>query len=161
MPLNDDGLKRRFSSRIRDFTRGGLLSAGALLALFPGAWAAETDATEYASLGSEAKSEFPPLPPAVAVEQSIQLNGHPLRYCAAVGALPVRNENGRIIAEVVHTDYTVKGAGDSRRPVTFVFAGGPAVASGALNLGGIGPKWVRTGLRCRGTTRAPGWDSPI
>jgi carboxypeptidase C (cathepsin A) len=84
----------------------------------------------------------PPLPPDAHVEQTIQLDGHALRYTATVGTLPVYSTDGKNTGEVVFTAYTVDGAD---RPVTFALNGGPGAASVYLNLGAIGPKHVAFG----------------
>ena len=67
-----------------------------------------------------------------------------MAYTATVGSLPVRDEHGKRIADVVYTAYVAEGPG-AGRPVTFAFNGGPGAASCYLNLGAIGPKRVQFG----------------
>src|SRR3569833_726872 len=81
------------------------------------------------------KSALPPLPPEAHVQQTIQLDGKALKYTVSVGALPVRDGEGKVAGEVVVTAYTVEGA---NRPVTFAFIGGPGASSVYLNLGVFG-----------------------
>ena len=88
------------------------------------------------------KNTLPPLPPPAHVQQSIQLNGKTLKYTVTVGALPVRDKDGKIAGEVVVTSYTMDG---ENRPVTFAFNGGPGASSVYLNLGAIGPKHLNFG----------------
>ena len=88
------------------------------------------------------KNTLPPLPPAAHVQQSIQLDGKTLKYTVTVGALPVRDKDGKVAGEVVVTAYTVDGA---NRPVTFAFNGGPGASSVFLNFGAIGPKHMNAG----------------
>lgn len=88
------------------------------------------------------KSALPPLPPPAHVQQSIQLDGKTLKYTVTVGALPVRDKDGKVAGEVVVTAYTVDG---ENRPVTFAFNGGPGASSVYLNLGAIGPKHMDFG----------------
>ncbi len=98
----------------------------------------------------EAKPETPavkaPTPPGLPadahVAQTIQVEGKPLKYTATVGALPVKNAEGKPTGEVVFTSYIVDAP---NRPVTFAFNGGPGAASVYLNLGAIGPKRVAFG----------------
>lgn len=52
-----------------------------------------------------------------------------------IGANPERPD-----AEIFHIAYTLKGADPAKRPVTFVFNGGPGAASIYLHLSAIGPK---------------------
>jgi len=88
------------------------------------------------------KSSLPPLPADAHTQQSIELNGKTLRYTVTVGALPVRDADGKTAGQVVLTAYTVEG--DSR-PVTFAFNGGPGASSVFLNFGAIGPKHLNVG----------------
>ena len=87
-----------------------------------------------------------PFPAPASVAQSIHVDGRQLNYTATVGSLPVRDEHGKKIADIVYTAYTLDSArGDPDRPVTFAFNGGPGAASVYLNLGAIGPKRVPFG----------------
>ena len=90
-------------------------------------------------------ADLPPLPPEVSVKQTTHVAGKALAYTATVGALPVRNDKGKAIAEVVYTAYTLDGPRDPDRPVTFAFNGGPGAASVFLNLGAIGPRRIEFG----------------
>jgi carboxypeptidase C (cathepsin A) len=87
-------------------------------------------------------SKAPPLPAEAHVQQSIELNGKTLKYTVTVGALPVRDKDGKTTGEVVLTAYTVEG---SNRPVTFAMNGGPGASSVYLNFGAIGPKHLQAG----------------
>ncbi len=88
------------------------------------------------------KNALPPLPADAHTQQSIELNGKTLHYTVTVGALPVRDEEGKIAGQVVVTAYTVEG---ENRPVTFAFNGGPGASSVYLNFGAIGPKHLQAG----------------
>jgi carboxypeptidase C (cathepsin A) len=88
------------------------------------------------------KSALPPLPADAHVQQSIQSDGKTLHYTVTVGALPVRDKDGKIAGQVVLTAYTVEG---SDRPVTFALNGGPGASSVYLNFGAIGPKHLQAG----------------
>ncbi|HTV57170.1 MAG TPA: peptidase S10 [Terriglobia bacterium] len=86
---------------------------------------------------SSAKNELPPLPPNKSIEQSTVLDGQTLDYKVTVGAINLRDPNGKIAGKVVYTAYTIPG---KDRPVTFAFNGGPGASSVFLNFGAIGPK---------------------
>ena len=88
------------------------------------------------------KNQLPPLPAEKSVQQSMELNGKTLHYTVTVGALPVRDKDGKTAGEVVVTSYTMQG---ENRPVTFAFNGGPGASSVYLNLGAIGPKHLNFG----------------
>ena len=88
------------------------------------------------------KLALPPLPADAHVQQTMDLNGKTLHYTVTVGALPVRDKDGKEAGQVVVTSYTVEG---KDRPVTFAMNGGPGAASVYLNLGAIGPKHLQAG----------------
>ena len=83
------------------------------------------------------KSTLPPLPADAHVDQTMELNGKTLHYTVNVGALPVRDSDGKTVGQVVLTSYTMSG---NDRPVTFALNGGPGASSVYLNFGAIGPK---------------------
>jgi carboxypeptidase C (cathepsin A) len=85
---------------------------------------------------------LPPFPADKTVAQTMQLGGRTLKYQATVGSLPVLDEKGKTIGNVMFTAYTMPGAD---RPVTFALNGGPGAASVYLNIGAIGPKRVQFG----------------
>lgn len=105
---------------------------------------ADTKAAEEKDEAPE--KDLPPFPEAKSVRQSAVIGGRTVNYTATVGALPVKDEKGKLIGEVVYTAYTVPGAA-TQRPVTFAFNGGPGAASVYLNLGAIGPKRVQFGAQ--------------
>ena len=86
--------------------------------------------------------KLPPFPADRTVPQSMQLGGRSLKYNATVGSLPVLDQKGKVIANVMFTAYTMPG---TDRPVTFALNGGPGAASVYLNLGALGPKRVQFG----------------
>jgi carboxypeptidase C (cathepsin A) len=103
--------------------------------------AAAAEKPAPAEKGAE-KPTLPPLPAAAHVQQTMTLNGKTLKYTVTVGALPVRDKDGKTAGEVVLTAYTVEG---DNRPVTFAMNGGPGAASVYLNLGAIGPRHLQAG----------------
>ena len=65
-------------------------------------------------------------------------------YDAKAGMLPIGADPERPDAEIFHVSYTLKDADPAKRPVTFVFNGGPGAASIYLHLSAIGPKTIVT-----------------
>jgi carboxypeptidase C (cathepsin A) len=136
-----------------------MIAAAAVVALSFGlsaatAWAADdapakSDAKDKGDKSGDKKDgiDLPPFPADASVKQVTHVAGKTLNYTAAVGSLPVRDEKGKKIAEVVFTAYTLDGPKDPNRPVTFAFNGGPGAASVYLNLGAIGPKRVQFGAQ--------------
>lgn len=103
---------------------------------------AATDKDKPAEKPATDKNALPPLPSEAHAQQTIVLDGKTLHYTVTVGALPVRDGEGKLAGEVVVTSYTMEGA---NRPVTFAFNGGPGASSVYLNFGAIGPKHMDAG----------------
>jgi carboxypeptidase C (cathepsin A) len=96
------------------------LCLGALLVLFgtsPGAVAEDTQAHKTAQADENATQD------------------------AAKLHLPPKSPQGKTKAEIFSVAY-VTDPEDSKRPITFVFNGGPGAASAYLHLGAIGPKII-------------------
>jgi carboxypeptidase C (cathepsin A) len=95
--------------------------------------------------GKEGKDDFsklPPFPADKSVRQTTTVDGRSLSYDATVGSLPVVDDKGKTIADVMFVAYTMPG---KDRPVTFALNGGPGASSVYLNLGALGPKRVQFG----------------
>jgi carboxypeptidase C (cathepsin A) len=63
-------------------------------------------------------------------------------YASAAGMLKIGKDPERPDAEIFHVAYTLKSADTAKRPVTFVFNGGPGAASIYLHIAAIGPKTI-------------------
>lgn len=88
--------------------------------------------------------ELPAFPADKSVKQTTVIAGKTIAYTATVGSLPVRDEKGKKVAEVVYTSYVLDGPRDPNRPITVAFNGGPGAASVYLNFA-LGPKRVQFG----------------
>jgi carboxypeptidase C (cathepsin A) len=73
--------------------------------------------------------------------RSIPFRGRTLAYTVTPGHLTIRNDKGEPIASMFYTAYTIPSAGP-RRPVTFLFNGGPGSATMWLHMGSFGPMKV-------------------
>jgi carboxypeptidase C (cathepsin A) len=83
-------------------------------------------------------------PPPVVTRHEVTAAGKRLAYTVSTGMMPFRNAEGVHEANVFVMAYTLGDErGDVKRPVTFVFNGGPGSSSVWLHLGGLGPKRVR------------------
>jgi len=114
------------------------------------AYADDAPPAKTAEAKAPDKSDLPPLPADAHVKQTIRLAGREVAYTATVGTIPVRDDKGKLIGQVVFTAYTLDGPADSNRSVTFAFNGGPGAASVYLNLGAIGPKRIPFGAAGNG-----------
>jgi carboxypeptidase C (cathepsin A) len=85
-------------------------------------------------------------PPPSVTQHSMRLDGADLPYTARTGFLPLRDGKGTTLANIFYVAYQ-REPQDPKRPVTFVFNGGPGAASAYLHLGTIGPKVVAVSAR--------------
>jgi carboxypeptidase C (cathepsin A) len=70
-------------------------------------------------------------------------NGQRIAYRAEMSETPIRDEAGNVSARLVSIAYVAEEAGDpNRRPVLFVFNGGPISASVYLHMGAFGPRRI-------------------
>jgi carboxypeptidase C (cathepsin A) len=77
----------------------------------------------------------------VIVHRVLELKGAKIPYTVAVESSDVANADGKPSARLVSFGYTADQPGDlSKRPVLFIFNGGPISASLYLHLGVMGPK---------------------
>jgi carboxypeptidase C (cathepsin A) len=81
-------------------------------------------------------------------QHSLSIGGRSIRYDATAGTLLVRNERDEPTASIGYIAYVQRGAGDlgdaGRRPITFVFNGGPGSSSIWLHMGALGPRRIIT-----------------
>lgn len=71
-------------------------------------------------------------------------NGQKISYKAVVAETFLRNNKGEITGAMWSTSYLKEGTDGSKRPVTFIFNGGPGSSSVWLHMGFFGPKVVKT-----------------
>jgi carboxypeptidase C (cathepsin A) len=116
------------------------------LALSSPAFAQDTPAGDAPS--TEAKQAPKPNPDQVKasveedaqpVRRSIPFHGRTLAYTVTPGHLTIRNDKGEPTASMFYVAYTMPGARGQRRPVTFLFNGGPGSSTMWLHMGSVGP----------------------
>jgi carboxypeptidase C (cathepsin A) len=100
------------------------------------------------------------LPPDAVSDKEINIGGRTLAYTATAGTLSLFDQSGERSAAVFYTAYATKEADAARRPLTFVFNGGPGAASVYLNLGLAGPRIVDFGPDGRDGAAAKLVDNP-
>jgi carboxypeptidase C (cathepsin A) len=101
--------------------------------------------SEKAKAGDDAPPSFI-LPPPVITHHAINLEGAELPYGAKAGLLPLRDAQDKTVANIFYVAYW-REPQDTKRPITFVFNGGPGAASAYLHLGAIGPKTVEVSAK--------------
>jgi carboxypeptidase C (cathepsin A) len=100
------------------------------------------------------------LPADAVTDKEIVIGGRALAYTATAGTLSLFDQSGERIAAIFDTAYVAKGSDTARRPVTFVFNGGPGAASVFLNLGLAGPRLLDFGPDGRDGAAAKLVDNP-
>jgi carboxypeptidase C (cathepsin A) len=86
-------------------------------------------------------------PPPVVTEGSVKVGEADVRYTCAAGKLPLKDEFGKVKAEVFFVAYTrvQEESKPAERPITFAFNGGPGSSSVWLHMGALGPRRVQFG----------------
>ena len=79
----------------------------------------------------------------VVTHHQISIDGKPLKYTATAGRFALKPENGPSEAAIFFTAYTIDGEDVRKRPLTFVFNGGPGTATAWLHMGALGPKKIK------------------
>ncbi|NII09768.1 peptidase S10 [Oleiagrimonas sp. C23AA] len=93
-------------------------------------------------------SQATPVPKARAVTShgTVTVDGKTIHYTATTGNILLRDDNNKPIGSMFYIAYTKDGNGSgSKRPVTFLYNGGPGSSSLWLQMGGIGPMRVDMG----------------
>ena len=99
------------------------------------------------------------LPGDSVTEHSVDTPEGKLTYSATAGTIPLYGQSGDQIAAIFYTSYVAKDAA-GKRPLTFVFNGGPGAASAFLNLGLVGPRRLDFGPGARHPGNAKLLDNP-
>ncbi|MFM9924037.1 hypothetical protein VLK31_13670 [Variovorax sp. H27-G14] len=82
---------------------------------------------------------------AAVTHKRIKVDGKNRTYTATVGHLVVRNKSSNAPeAAIFYTAYALDGEQPGKRPVTFIFNGGPGSSSTFLHMGSFAPKRVFT-----------------
>lgn len=82
-------------------------------------------------------------PAPVVTRHTMTLAGRPFAYTAEVGRTPIRDvATGEAIGHLFYVAYRASAKPGQRRPITFIWNGGPGAASASLNFEGFGPKRI-------------------
>ena len=90
------------------------------------------DASKDAPIPKELKS---------VTHHSVSIGGKSMGYDATAGTLLIKNDKDEAVASMFYVAYT---SGDAKRPVTFIFNGGPGSSSMWLHMGSFAPVRVIT-----------------
>ncbi len=96
-----------------------------------------------ADAGEQGKEKAPQIQAPVVTRHKLTVAGKEISYTATAGELPVQNDAGEKEADIFYIAYTADNTPPgSRRPLVFVFNGGPGAASVWLHMGCAGPRRV-------------------
>ncbi len=92
--------------------------------------------------------------PPVVTHHSIEVGGRTYAYTATAGRLPVPDATGKTEAHIFFVAYTLDGQqSPNRRPLAFIYNGGPGEPAIWVHVGGFGPR--RIVLQENGTLPPP------
>lgn len=104
----------------------------------PGGEAAKPAPTKAEEAPPKAEEVKPP----VSTHHQITIGGRVIAYTATAGTMPLRDEAGKLEANLFYVAYERDGQDRRTRPITFAFNGGPGSAALWLHLGDFGPRKV-------------------
>jgi carboxypeptidase C (cathepsin A) len=86
-----------------------------------------------------------PAAPDAVTHSTIALGGRVYPYTARAGTIMLENQKGQPACRMFYTAFTLDGADPSKRPVTFLYNGGPGSSTIWLRMGSFGPVRVVVG----------------
>ncbi|MGH8183642.1 MAG: S10 family peptidase [Rhodanobacteraceae bacterium] len=76
----------------------------------------------------------------VVTHGSVEIDGKNIRYTATAGTIVLRDDKNQPTGSMFYVAYTRDGVRDpAKRPVTFLYNGGPGASSNWLTMSGLGP----------------------
>ena len=92
---------------------------------------------------SAAKAVAPsPQDRSVVTHHHVTINGSTIAYTATAGTITLKDDKGQPEASIFYVAYTKDGEDANRRPVTFLYNGGPGCASSPLHMLALGPRRI-------------------
>jgi carboxypeptidase C (cathepsin A) len=95
------------------------------------------------------------LPADVTTRQTLALPGRELTFSATAGSVRLKDGKDAPLTDIAFIAYQKDGTDAATRPVTFVFNGGPGMASAWLQMGAIGPWRVQIDPATDGPSATP------
>jgi len=124
-----------------------VLALAATLSLSSAAFADDEPAKDAKGDGQKKEETAKPgklAPKQVETDGSVTVEGKAIAYKAVAGTLVLEDKKGDGTASIFYAAYFKKDADSSRRPITFIYNGGPGSATVWLHMGAFGPKRVVT-----------------
>src|ERR1700722_8671606 len=79
------------------------------------------------------------VPPPVVTHHHITIDGKTINYTATAGYMPIKDADEKLMAKIFYIAYVADVESADKRPITFVFNGGPGSSSIWLHMGAISP----------------------
>src|ERR1700761_1315610 len=97
--------------------------------------------SEQGDKDKNADDNTQPTPPerSVVTKHSVRVGNRTISYTATAGRLTIRDDKGKPTVSFFYVAYTADGGKNSKRPVTFLYNGGPGSSSMWLHMGSFGP----------------------
>jgi carboxypeptidase C (cathepsin A) len=74
---------------------------------------------------------------------TVTLDGKEIKYTATTGTLPIRLDDGKVAARLFFVAYSKDGEDVAKRPISFLYNGGPGAATVWLHMGSFAPQHVQ------------------
>ncbi len=87
------------------------------------------------------------IPHSVTTQGEVTIGGQRIRYGADAATLILHDKKGKPTGEIFYVAYFRSGGDASRRPIAFLYNGGPGGSSAPLHIGAFGPMRVVTDTR--------------
>ena len=117
------------------------IAAALIVACLPVAVFAQDEDAKPPARAERADEPVPP-PNRSVTRHSGSFGGAKIAYTATTGETYLKDKDGKPTAAIFSTSYVKDGPADPRRPVTFLYNGGPGSGSVWLHMGAFGPKRV-------------------
>src|SRR5687767_2728481 len=147
-----DGAGQPVLAREPFMSRTARIVAMMLVLPLLGAFARAQEAHTKPAAETQPKSQQKPQDPAAdnlsVTEHQVTVDGKPLKYKATAGTYAMKDEGGKPKASFFFVSYEKraddgKAPDPAKRPITYVFNGGPGAASVWLHMGTAGPKRIK------------------
>jgi carboxypeptidase C (cathepsin A) len=124
-------------------TRQPLVTLLAFLVAWIGLATPELRAAEDAKAAKDDKAEEKPAPKPSVTRHKLTIDGRSIAYTATAATIDLKNDAGDLIGRMFYTAYVADGVSDpTKRPVTFLFNGGPGSSTMWLHMASFGPMRV-------------------
>ena len=99
------------------------------------------EAAKNAQADKDSKKDELPIPPehSVVSKHSVRIGNRTVSYKATAGTLLIKDDKDKPTVSVFYVAYTADGGRPGKRPVTFMYNGGPGSSSMWLHMGSFGP----------------------